>query len=239
MAGSEWRQLGCVLPRAHWSKGVIELDLDYLGVTDDVRLRLVGTGHHKLDVVAFLIGTQTQVSVTTVQPISATHSRDGSVLDSLLASDYQYVELIPGERVRLDFPYSSEDSTLVRDFILRCDGYYITPPGDPLMGPQARARMESVWLGQNSPNPFRIFTVIPYSLPVDTWIKLAIYDIQGREVKTLVEGPLGQGYHQSVWDGCNRDGLRVSPGIYFCRLDCYGFSRTRKVIVSGEFIKSR
>jgi hypothetical protein len=234
MAHSGWEHVGSILPRAHWSEGVVELDLDSLGVSDEVTVRLVGTGHYKVDLVAFLVGGNTDVTITEVLPVSASHSGGGSVLDSCLASDHRYAALFPGETIVFDFPDFPKVSALERDFFLECHGYYTTPVGDPLLGSPRASDGESTWLGLNSPNPFDTSTLIPYSLGAGSWTRLAVYDVRGREVAVLVEKQCEQGRHLSIWDGRNRDRARVSPGIYFYRMDCRGFSGTRKLILLGN-----
>lgn len=234
MGQSGWEEVGSILPRAHWSEGVIELDPGSLGVADEVELRLVGTGHFKVDIVALLTGSHRDVAVAEVQPASAAHSRGYSVLDSCLASDYQYAAVLPGDRIRFDFLDLPKTSGLVRDFVLECHGYYITPTGDPLLGSGQKPAGVGIWLGLSSPNPFETHTRIPFSLGSESWTRLAVYDVRGREVAVLVEKRCKQGVHDSVWDGCNRGGSRVSPGIYFYRMDCRGFSSTRKLILLGR-----
>jgi parallel beta-helix repeat protein len=70
----------------------------------------------------------------------------------------------------------------------------------------------------NYPNPFNPSTTITYALPADSKVEVIIYDIMGREVKTLVNGNNGIGYKEVVWDGRNNEGRQVSSGIYICRL---------------------
>jgi tetratricopeptide (TPR) repeat protein len=72
---------------------------------------------------------------------------------------------------------------------------------------------------ENYPNPFNPSTTIKYSLPVNSKVEVLIYDIMGREVKTLVNGNNSIGYKEVVWDGRNNNGQQVSSGIYICRLN--------------------
>ncbi len=72
---------------------------------------------------------------------------------------------------------------------------------------------------QNYPNPFNPETRIEYQLPHMSEVVVTIYDIYGREVRTLVNGEMAQGYHSVVWDGRNSSGVRVASGIYFYHIE--------------------
>jgi hypothetical protein len=74
-------------------------------------------------------------------------------------------------------------------------------------------------LSQNYPNPFNPTTVITYALPAASNISLRIYDIVGREVRTLVDEVQPAGYKTVEWDSKNKVGIRVASGVYFYRLE--------------------
>ncbi|GEM_PF-5035221 len=71
---------------------------------------------------------------------------------------------------------------------------------------------------QNYPNPFNAQTTIVYQTPESGNVRLDIYDILGRRIKTLVNGFSSIGPHRVIWDGTNNNGETVSTGIYFYRL---------------------
>lgn len=87
-------------------------------------------------------------------------------------------------------------------------------------------------LGSSYPNPFNPNTNIPYFLPERLYIKLAIYDILGREVKCIEDGEKDAGGYEAFWDGKNEYGIRVASGIYFCRLWVGNYSQTQKLIMT-------
>ena len=68
------------------------------------------------------------------------------------------------------------------------------------------------------PNPFNLTTQISYSLPVDSDIRIEIYNITGQKVGTLVDEFQLGGAKTVVWDGTNQSGQKVSSGVYFMRL---------------------
>ncbi|WP_041806294.1 FlgD immunoglobulin-like domain containing protein [Rhodothermus marinus] len=50
-------------------------------------------------------------------------------------------------------------------------------------------------------------------------VRLVVYDLLGRSVRTLLEGPLAPGVHEVVWDGRNDAGVRLPAGLYLLRLE--------------------
>ena len=71
---------------------------------------------------------------------------------------------------------------------------------------------------QNYPNPFNNKTVIKFLVLKKANIKIAIYDIFGKKVKTLYSGVIGTGDHEVRWDGKNEQGGAMSSGFYFYEL---------------------
>ena len=68
-------------------------------------------------------------------------------------------------------------------------------------------------LSQNYPNPFNPTTTIEYELPKDAFVKLVVYDILGREVRTLVNEQKSVGNYKVIFDGGN-----LPSGVYFYRM---------------------
>lgn len=83
---------------------------------------------------------------------------------------------------------------------------------------------------QNRPNPFSGETAIRFSLQEAMSARLAVFDVQGRKVRTLVDGSLPAGLHTVVWNGRNERGAEVPSGVYFYRLDAGGRSQMRKLL---------
>ncbi|MFC1543538.1 T9SS type A sorting domain-containing protein [Candidatus Neomarinimicrobiota bacterium] len=84
----------------------------------------------------------------------------------------------------------------------------------------------SLTLGQNYPNPFNPTTVISYILPAAQTVTLKVYDVLGREVATLVDGPQAAGDHQSAFDGS-----QLPSGIYLYRLAAGSYVQSRKMLL--------
>ncbi len=83
----------------------------------------------------------------------------------------------------------------------------------------------------NQPNPFNPTTRIRYELPSRSAVSLAVFDISGRLVRTLVSEVLNAGSHEVLWDGRNNTDQPASSGIYFYRLDHETDSRTRRMVL--------
>lgn len=82
------------------------------------------------------------------------------------------------------------------------------------------------------PNPMRGSTSVSYSLPKAGHVSLAVYDVSGRHVRSLLDETRPAGASTVVWDGRNVDGTLLPGGVYFLRLTAGGESQTRKVVLT-------
>ena len=76
------------------------------------------------------------------------------------------------------------------------------------------------------PNPFNPTITLSFSIPVDSEVILSIYNLQGREVSSLVNGNMTAGYHSVVW---NADSY--SSGVYFVKMMTSEFTKTQKLML--------
>jgi serine protease AprX len=86
-------------------------------------------------------------------------------------------------------------------------------------------------LGQNHPNPFNPTTNIKFTLEKEGPVELAVFDVSGRKIHTLVSRSLGPGDHVATWDGTDQAGSRVPSGMYFYRLTGGRDFSTRKMML--------
>ena len=73
-------------------------------------------------------------------------------------------------------------------------------------------------LDPNYPNPFNSSTTIRYRIEEPGRVRLEIFDVQGKKVKTLADGHAGLGVYQVEWDGADASGKPVATGVYLVRL---------------------
>jgi len=87
-------------------------------------------------------------------------------------------------------------------------------------------KVDKLQLSQNYPNPFNPVTKIAYSIPVSGIVSIKIFDITGREIKTLVNEFRNAGSNEIDFDGGG-----LASGVYYYRLNADNFSETRKMIL--------
>ena len=90
---------------------------------------------------------------------------------------------------------------------------------------------ETFRLHQNYPNPFNPVTTLQYDLPENANVNITIYDMMGRQVKTLVNGSQTAGYRSIQWNANNDRNEPVSAGLYLYSIAAGNFRQTKKMIL--------
>ena len=88
---------------------------------------------------------------------------------------------------------------------------------------------EDYKLSQNYPNPFNPTTEISYTIPLAKNVSITIYDMLGREVKTLVNEKQTAGTYKVMWNGLDNSGNKVSSGTYFYRMKAGHIVKTKSM----------
>ncbi|MGE5810796.1 MAG: T9SS type A sorting domain-containing protein, partial [Ignavibacteria bacterium] len=78
----------------------------------------------------------------------------------------------------------------------------------------------------NYPNPFNPSTKISFTLPSRTFVVLKIYNLQGKEVETIISEEQSEGVHSHQWNA-----ERFSSGVYFCQLQAGKFISIKKLLL--------
>ena len=76
------------------------------------------------------------------------------------------------------------------------------------------------------PNPFNPVTTLEFSLPVEADVSIMVYNLQGREVISLVSGHMDFGYHSIIWNASNE-----ASGVYFVRMIAGEYIHTQKLML--------
>jgi flagellar hook assembly protein FlgD len=76
------------------------------------------------------------------------------------------------------------------------------------------------------PNPFNPVTTLSFAIPVDSDVSLSIYNLQGREVSTLIDKNMDAGYHSVVWNADSH-----ASGVYFVKMVAGNYVNTQKLML--------
>mgnify|MGYP000863199809 CR=1 FL=1 len=86
-------------------------------------------------------------------------------------------------------------------------------------------------LHQNYPNPFNPVTTLRYDLPENGLVTINIYDMLGKQVKTLINQTQDAGYKSVIWDATNDYGKPVSAGMYLYQIQAGEYISTKKMVL--------
>lgn len=109
---------------------------------------------------------------------------------------------------------------------MRIDDFQLLTGNLVDVNPEQNVNPVSMELSEPYPNPFNSTTTITYGLDRAAPTRIAIYDLSGREVATVVNGVIEAGYHSVVWDADE-----FPSGIYICRMNAGSFSQSRKLVL--------
>ena len=219
---TEWQSIQEIFPREHSSTSPV---LVKHPSHDSLRIRLIWHGYHRLEYARLGRIGNADYHIKPCPLISAAHSNIGSVKQKLLVDDENYAELIPGDTIKLEFAVvGKEKPGWVRDFVFVSNGYYNT---------EGEGRAQTVYSNipvihslSLYPNPARNDLTIRFGIPREEKVSLKVYDVSGREVKTLVDGRVEAGYHTVRLDSKN-----LPSGIYFARLITDTYEATKKLVL--------
>jgi len=76
------------------------------------------------------------------------------------------------------------------------------------------------------PNPFNPTTTLSFAIPVDSEVSISIYNLQGREVVSLIDANMDAGYHSVVWNANSH-----SSGVYFVKMIAGEYVNTQKLML--------
>ncbi len=94
-----------------------------------------------------------------------------------------------------------------------------------------KPRINSYYLSEAYPNPFNPSTSIKFNIAKEEIVVIKVYNLQGREIRTLLNKYLTSGEHQLTWDGTDNSGMKVSSGTYFINMVSGTFSKSIKALL--------
>jgi len=104
---------------------------------------------------------------------------------------------------------------------------------DPVYTTLSTIAPENFQLEQNYPNPFNPTTTIRFGVAAEqASVSLKIFDVSGREVRTLIGEQMSAGQYEVEWDGKNNSGSTVAGGVYFYRLAAGTYVQTKQMILT-------
>ena len=118
----------------------------------------------------------------------------------------------------------------IQDFYIH-NTLVMLPTGDDVSLADVTVMPEKFTIHQNYPNPFNPVTTLRYDLPENGNVNITIYDMLGRQVKTLINQNQDAGYRSVVWNATNNYGEPVSAGIYLYQIQAGEYMQTKKMVL--------
>jgi hypothetical protein len=95
---------------------------------------------------------------------------------------------------------------------------------------QAAPELGALRIDPAAPNPFQGSTVLRYWTASEGRVELEIFNVQGRLIRTLVQGHQVAGNHVTTWSGADDAGRPVPSGVYFSRVRSRGSQATMRIV---------
>jgi hypothetical protein len=186
----------------------------------------------KIDYAAIASLNYIDFSVSELPLVTAFHTSDGDVLQNLLYLDSGYSYVSPNAYLNLEFSISPSMVPQVKtDYVLEINGQVIFLGSNKMRStkvtnPNQNTIPDKYSLSQNYPNPFNPVTKINFSIPKQGFVTLKIYDILGREVRTLVNETKQPGNYSVDFNGSS-----LASGVYFYRLESNSFTSIKRMVL--------
>jgi hypothetical protein len=112
--------------------------------------------------------------------------------------------------------------------------YQLAIVGSPILDAADTGAGPSAVALRSGPNPLRGPAQLSIDLPAQESVRMVVYDVGGRELRTLVDDTLPAGVHQVVWDGRDAGGEMTGPGVYLVRMVAGTETHTTKLVRPGS-----
>jgi hypothetical protein len=114
---------------------------------------------------------------------------------------------------------------------ISADTEIIVRVGSQVLGIDDETIPDVYALQQNYPNPFNPITTLRYDLPEQANVNIIIYDMLGRQVKSLINQTQDAGFKSVIWNATNDYGKPVSAGVYLCQIRASDYVQTKKMVL--------
>jgi len=222
---SGWREVGSVYPRRLSSACVIDSV-----PAGPVRLRF--TGYAWVSSVARLARETAQVTSTWGTLEGARSASSGDVFAAIGAEDTAATALVGPDTLWTVFSGPPLGQGVVRSAFLRISARTVTASAAINAAARGVSSLPTQFaMYQNVPNPFRGSTTFRLDLPVGRMVRLEIFDVSGRRVRTLVNHFMPAGRQSVAWNQRDDAGATLGAGVYFARVQVDTFRDRKKLVL--------
>jgi hypothetical protein len=201
------------------------------GIEGDV-IRLSFRHPHAVSRIERLMPSQVPPVVHRPSLATARHSTRGALDGSVFAADGG-VTVAAHDTLTVDFAaLPAPGIGVTRAWYLEVTAQHEEPERQVPMARAAKASpVSSFQFARVRPNPTTGSTTFEFSLPLESEVRLEVFDLLGRKVATPHAARLGAGRHAIEWDGAGNGAARVSAGLYVCRLEAGAFRAEKKLLI--------
>lgn len=216
-----------IYPRKQKLKRLIDLS-NYIS-SDTLQIRLEWMKGIEIDQLLYNNFERLEPDVKNLSLISAIHSKEGLVTNTLDRESTESISLEPGQDIELTYKAEPLPKDMMRILAFISNGKYSSI--FDLSKYAEESTPDDFSFEQNYPNPFNPVTTFRFSLPYSSDVKLDIYNVLGQKVATIIDMSLPAGIHNCEWDSHDNSGNLVASGIYFAKLKAGNYTSTKKMVV--------
>lgn len=225
-----WQPIGSFDPRLEFDEVVFDSCSGRARLVFGQRTQIRNVGH----VVAAAVGSQQ--SATALEFLAANHSRLGAVGSEVATAGGGSTQLAERDTLVLRWSAPAVGAGKTRSFFVASRSTTTTTPQAGTLARPAAIEESQAWafsLDAPRPNPTLGLATIAYTLPTALHLRIRVYDVAGRLVRTLIDSATPAGPGEAVWDGRDEAGRHVSPGVFFYRMEAGGWQSRRKMILAS------
>ena len=182
-----------------------------------------------------LMATATEENIQLTWDVSLDEDFQYFLLEKSITADFaEYESFESTDTVYFDFEYEMDQMYFYRLAVADYTGNigdYSETVEIAVLAIDGNLIPEVFALHQNYPNPFNPTTTLRYDLPEDANVNIMIYDLMGREVRSLINTDQTVGFKSVTWDATNDFGQPVSAGMYLYRISAGSFHSVKKMVL--------